>query len=244
VAAAPGRRARGRSGAPVLTSRPAIQPLPVVLNQTGVLWVVVGGGRVAERKMRILLRTGADVVVVAPRVTEFLRRHALLGRLRWKRAAYRSSHLRGARFILAATSDPATNRAVARAGRRIGAFVGVADDPSLCTLFMPAVLRRGDLLVAVSTGGRSPGLARMLRDDLARCVGPEYASLLRTVGSIRARLRRDIRDPGERARAIAEILRATSPASPRARLRRAGRRVIRRATRPIPKRRSRHGGSA
>ncbi len=184
----------------------------------------------AERKLRILLRTAADVVVVAPRVTESIRRQALLGRVRWKRAAYRPSHLRGARFILAATSDPATNRAVARAARRIGAFVGVADDPSLCTLFMPAVLRRGDLLVAVSTAGRSPGLARMLRDDLARRVGPEYASLVREVGSIRARLRRDIRDPRERARAIAELLRAPFAGSSRARR--------------TPKRRPRHGGSS
>ena len=184
----------------------------------------------AERKLRVLLRAGAEVVVVAPRVTESIRRQAILGRVRWKRAAYRPSHLRGARFILAATSDPATNRAVAQAARRMGAFVGVADDPSLCTLFMPAVLRRGDLIVAVSTAGKSPGLARALRDELARRVGPEYAALLRTVGSTRARLRRDIRDSRERAGAIAGLLRGPIVKSSRAR--------------PASKRRPRHAGSS
>jgi len=212
----------------------------VVLDQTGVLWVVVGGGRVAERKVRVLLRAGADIVVVAPLVTGSIRRQALLGRLRWTRAAYRRSHLRGARFILAATSDRATNRAVARAAHRIGAFVGVADDPSLCTLFMPAVLRRGDLLVAVSTAGRSPGLARMLRDHLARRVVPGYAALARTVGSNRARLRRDVRDPRERARAIAEHVRTRFAETARVRPSKS----LRHPARPKPKRRPRHGGTS
>jgi precorrin-2 dehydrogenase/sirohydrochlorin ferrochelatase len=211
----------------------------VVLDQRGVRWVVIGAGRVAERKLKVLLGAGADVQVVAPSATVSIRRLALLGRVRWKRALYRPSQLRGARFILAATSDPATNRAVARDARRIGIFVGVADDPSLCTLFMPAILRRGHLLVAVSTSGRSPGLARKLRDDLALRVGPEYAALVRAAGSIRARLRREVPDFRERARAYAAVL---------------GRQVVkrgRRAPAPAPNvahrkrtRRPRHGGTS
>jgi len=166
---------------------------------------------VAERKITTLQRTGADVVVVAPRVTASIRRRAALGRIRWTRAAYRPFHLAGARFVVAATGESAVNRRIARAAGRIGAFVAVVDDPALCTLVMPAVLRRGDLLVAVSTGGRSPGLARMLRDDLARGLGPGHDALLRTVGAIRDALRRGVRDSRARARAIGRLLRPEAP---------------------------------
>jgi siroheme synthase-like protein len=199
---------------------------------------------VAERKLGTLLRAGADVVVVAPRVTEGIRRQQRRGCARWKRAVYAPAYLKGARFVLAATSDPATNRAVARAARRVGAFVAVADDPALCTLFMPAILRRGDLLVAVSTGGRSPGVARMLRDDLARRVGPEYGSLVRLVGSIRARLQEELPDPTERARRLSRLLRA-----PLAKHLRAGRRSLAlktalRAVQLSPMRRPRRAGAS
>jgi len=169
---------------------------------------VVGGGRVAERKVATLLGADADVVVVAPKVTPSLRRRASSGRIRWRRAAYRASHLRGARFVVAATSNPSVNREVALAAGRAGAFVAVADDARLCTLFMPAVLRRGDLLVAVSTGGRSPGLARLLRDELARGLAPGHDALVRKVGALRESLRLGLRDARERARLIGRILRA------------------------------------
>jgi siroheme synthase-like protein len=173
---------------------------------SGVRWRIVGGGRVAERKIATLLRAGAHVEVVAPRVTGRIGRMARRGRVRWRRAAYRPDLLKTAPFVVAATSDPGTNRRVALAARRRGAFVSVADDPDLCTLFMPAVLRRGDLLIAVSTGGTCPGLARQLRDSLARTFGPEYASLVRIAASIRGRLRRTVRDPRARARRSSRLL--------------------------------------
>jgi precorrin-2 dehydrogenase/sirohydrochlorin ferrochelatase len=175
-------------------------PLPVVLDLTGVRWCIIGGGKVAERKLAMLLRAGAEVEVVAPRVTDRIRHLSRRGRVRWRRATYRPAHLKGSRFVLAASSDSAINRSVARDARRRGSFVGVADDPSLCTMFMPAVLRRGDLLIAVSTRGRSPGLAGEIRDALARRFGPEYASLVRIVASIRGRLRKVVSDPRARAR--------------------------------------------
>jgi precorrin-2 dehydrogenase/sirohydrochlorin ferrochelatase len=170
--------------------------------------VVVGGGRVAERKVGPLLEAGAEVLVVAPRATASIRRRAAAGLIRWRRGAYRPADLRGARFVLAATADPSVNRDVARAAGRARAFVAAVDDPALCTLFMPAILRRGDLIVAVSTGGRSPGLARLLRDDLARGLAPGFNTTLRSVGAIRDSLRRGLRDSRARARAIKSLLEA------------------------------------
>jgi precorrin-2 dehydrogenase / sirohydrochlorin ferrochelatase len=198
---------------------------------------------VAERKLATLLRAGAEVMVVAPRVTDRIRRLSRLGRVRWRKASYRPFHLKGARFVLAASSDSATNRRVARDARRRGSFVGVADDPSLCTLFMPAVLRRGDLLIAVSTGGRSPGLAAEIRNALARRIGPEYASLVRIAASIRGRLRRVVGDPRARARRSRSL-----PLRSILRLLRSGKRsaawgAARLGAGLKPGRRARHGGA-
>jgi siroheme synthase-like protein len=209
--AAADRRGRQRPGSRLLTPLRAPRPLPIVLVQTGVRWLVVGGGRVAERKLRVLLGAGADVLVVAPRATEAIMRWARAGRLRWRRAAYRSKDVQGVRFVLAATSDSATNRAVARGARGARAFVGVVDDPTLCTLFMPATLRRGDLVVSVSTLGRFPGLARAVRDELARHVGPGHDRQVRILGSMRRRLQREFPDRRERARLIRNLLREPLP---------------------------------
>jgi len=180
--------------------------VPVVLDLAGRRCVIVGGGRVAERKIAALLPSGADLLVVAPRVTARIRELAKRRRVRWRRASYRPLCLRRARLALAATSDRATNRRVARDAGRLGLFVNVADDPGLCTLVMPAVLRRGDLLVAVSTGGLSPALARSLRDDLAGRLGREYGEYVRLVASIRRRLRACVDDPRQRARRLRKVL--------------------------------------
>ncbi len=162
--------------------------LPVVLDVEGVRCLVVGAGPVATRKIGALLAAGARVEVVAPRAGERVRALARRGAVRWRRGSYRPGDLRGARLVVAATSDGAVNRAIARAARRRGLFVNVADDPVLGSLMMPAVLSRGPLRIAVSTSGESPALARALRDDLAHAFGAEYASYVRLVGEIRRRL--------------------------------------------------------
>ncbi len=200
--------------------------VPLVLDLDGVPCLVVGAGRVAERKIAALLRSGARIRVVAPWATPRLRALARRGSLTWDRGPYRRAHLRGARLVIAAASDSTANRAVARDARRRGVFVSVADDPDLCTLTLPAVLRRGPLVVAVSTSGESPALARALRDDLAKRIGPEHGVYVALVGSIRRRLRR-VPDPADRRRRYRRLLGA-----PLLRLLRSGRRTeARRAAR-------------
>ncbi len=185
-----------------------VTPLPVLLDLTGLPCVVVGGGRVAERKASALRRAGARVRVVAPEVTPRLRNLARRGSIVWFRKRFANAHLRGAWLAVAATSDAAVNRAVAREGRRRRMLVNVADAPETGSFRMPAVLVRGPLRIAVSTSGESPALARAIRDGIARRHGPEYCAWVRLVGSVRRRLLAGVPDRAERERRARRLLRA------------------------------------
>ena len=148
---------------------------PVNLVLDGRECLVVGGGKVAVRKVEGLLDCGARVRVVAPRVDPVLRGRAgvVVEERRW-----RPDDLAGMWLVIAATDDPAVNRSVYEAGQRAGVWVNGADDPANCSFTLPSVVRRGDLQVTVSTGGRSPALASWLRRRLEGEIGPEYAVLL------------------------------------------------------------------
>jgi precorrin-2 dehydrogenase/sirohydrochlorin ferrochelatase len=160
--------------------------------------VVVGGGPVAERKVRRLLEAKAAVTVVSPVVTGPLRRMAATGRLVLQSRPVCAADLRGAFLVFAATDDPAVNRRVAETAVRRGALVNVADDPAACSFLVPAIVRRGELTVAVSTGGGSPALAKRLRERLEATLGPEYDAFLAALRELRRRARRVI--PDSRAR--------------------------------------------
>jgi precorrin-2 dehydrogenase/sirohydrochlorin ferrochelatase len=148
---------------------------PVNLVLDGRRCLVVGGGTVALRKVEGLLACGGRVTVVAPRVDDALR--ALPG-VTVEQRPWRPDDIAGMWLIIAATDDPAVNRAVYEAGQRAGVWVNGADDPANCSFTLPSVVRRGDLQVTVSTGGRSPALATWLRRRLEGEIGPEYAVLL------------------------------------------------------------------
>lgn len=148
---------------------------PVNLVLDGRRCLVVGGGKVALRKVEGLLACGGRVTVVAPRITPELR---VLGEVMIEERPWRPDDLDGMWLVIAATDDPAVNRAVYDAGQRAGVWVNGADDPANCSFTLPSVVRRGDLQVTVSTGGRSPALATWLRRRLEGEIGPEYAVLL------------------------------------------------------------------
>ena len=148
---------------------------PVNLVLDGRPCLVVGGGTVAVRKVEGLLACGAEVTVVAPRVDDALR--GLPGVTVAERP-WRPGDLGGMWLVIAATDDPAVNRAVYEEGQRVGVWVNGADDPANCSFTLPSVVRRGDLQVTVSTGGRSPALATWLRRRLEHEIGPEYGVLL------------------------------------------------------------------
>jgi siroheme synthase-like protein len=166
---------------------------PMFLDLAGRPCVVIGGGAIAEGKVHGLFAADAEVTVVSPTVTDGLAQATRAGRLRHRRRAYRDGDLAGFALAFVATDDGAVNAAVAAEGRRRGVWVNAADDPAHCDFILPAVLRRGALAVAVSTGGASPALARAVREELERLFGDDYAALVDVAGEVRCALRAERR---------------------------------------------------
>jgi precorrin-2 dehydrogenase/sirohydrochlorin ferrochelatase len=171
---------------------------PMMVNLTARRCLVVGGGRVAERKVTRLLECGAQVEVVSPTATPHLAASAASRRIRWRRRSVRNADLSGAFLVFAATDDPEVNRDIARRMGSMGGLVNVVDDPEACSFLVPSVLRRGELTIALSTGGGSPALAKKLRQHLEQTIGPEYAKFLRALRLLRQRTRQTVRDPKKR----------------------------------------------
>ncbi len=171
---------------------------PVFLDLTDQRCVVIGGGEVAEGKVEGLLKAGARVTVIAPEVTPRLAEWIARGEVDYVPRAYRPGDLRGARLVISATDDPAVNRAVWAEAEAHGILVNVVDDPPRCRFIAPAVVRQGDLIIAISTSGKAPALAVRLRQWLERVLGPEYARFLDLVGPLREPLLRRYPDLEER----------------------------------------------
>ena len=151
--------------------------------------VVVGGGEIATGKVRGLLPGGPEpLVVIAPSVSRTIRRAAEADRLTWLARPYADGDLADADYAFAATDDRALNAAVADEARRRGIPVLAVDDIPNCDFIAPAVVQRGDLIVAISTGGRSPAFARWARERLEAIVTDEWGELLEVAARVRERL--------------------------------------------------------
>lgn len=157
---------------------------PVGLVVAGKRCVVVGGGQVAARKVAGLTAAGAAVAVVAPSICDDIR----AGSAVLVERAYRTGDLDGAWLAIAATDDPAVNGQVHADGLAARVWVNAADDPAACSFTLPAVVRRGPVSVAVSTGGHSPALAGWLRDRIAEGLGPEIGALAELLSEARDEL--------------------------------------------------------
>jgi precorrin-2 dehydrogenase/sirohydrochlorin ferrochelatase len=160
---------------------------PVNLRLNGVQCLVVGGGEVAARKARGLLDCGAYVTVVAPTIVDELRNDA---RVRWHQREYRRGEVASYRVAITATGDHAVDAQVYEDAKATGIPVNAADDPAHCTFTLPAVLRRGDLQIAISTNGRSPAFATWLKKTLASHITDEALDAFELVGEVRRELRR------------------------------------------------------
>ena len=171
---------------------------PIYLNLKGKRVVVIGGGEVAERKIESLLGTDASINVISPEVTARILKLASERRVELDRRLYRDGDCSGATLVLSATDDDATNRSVFEEARKAGALVNTADQPALCDFIMPAVVRRGDIAIAISTSGTSPGLAARLRQKIARLIGPEYGHLAQLLSEARPLIRRRIPEQADR----------------------------------------------
>jgi precorrin-2 dehydrogenase/sirohydrochlorin ferrochelatase len=143
---------------------------PVNLNIKGKLCVVIGGGRVAERKVKNLLRCGGRVRVVSPALTDRLSKWVGQGKIDYTPSEYRASHLKGAFLVYAATSDRKVNAEIARDAARRRLLVNVADSAKDSTFILPAVFRKGEVSIAVSTNGLSPAKSVGIRDRIKEFV--------------------------------------------------------------------------
>lgn len=152
-----------------------LYPLFLKLQDKPVL--VVGGGTVGGQKALGLLRAGARVTVVAPRAGTAVAEAASAGWLRWQERRFEPADVDGACLVIAATGDPAVNAEVARCGAAARLFVNSVDDPENASAYSAALLDRGPVTVAFSTGGQAPALARLLRDLVAAVLPPEVEIL-------------------------------------------------------------------
>lgn len=166
------------------------QYYPVLLDVTDKPVVVVGGGLVSQRKLRLLLDSDARVTVIAPQATERIRAWASQGKIAWVVREYREGDLAGAWMAIIGTDDPAVNRRIVDEAHARHILINTADNAENCDFIVPAVVRRGDLTLAISTGAGSPAMARYLREELERLFPPEYAQLLQVLSEARVEVRR------------------------------------------------------
>jgi precorrin-2 dehydrogenase / sirohydrochlorin ferrochelatase len=150
--------------------------------------LVVGGGAVGERKVLDLLASGARVTVVSRTLTPKLTDLVARGKVVYLTEDFADTQVEGMALIMAATDDTRVNARVSAAAQARGIWVNVADEPEHCTFIVPAQVRRGELTLAISTGGASPALARQVREDLQQQFGPEYGPYLDLLRRVRTRV--------------------------------------------------------
>jgi precorrin-2 dehydrogenase/sirohydrochlorin ferrochelatase len=158
---------------------------PIYLDIEDRSVVIIGGGNVCARKAETMMKYGARVTVVSPEFTEEIEQWAREGCLALKRKEYDATDLDGAHIVIASTDLQSVNEQIAADCRARRIPVNVVDVTPLCEFIVPAIIESGSIQIAVSTGGKSPALARTLKEDLQRTIGPEYAEVNDVLGTLR-----------------------------------------------------------
>jgi len=161
---------------------------PIFVKLDGRAALVVGGGALAEAKIELLLQAGASVRVVAPKVSDRIRRWAIDKSIVWHESEFVASDVASVEVIFAATGRQGVDRYVAAVARQARVLVNAVDDPDFCDFYMPSVVRRGDLQIAISTNGRSPALAQQLREHLEAEFDAEWAGRVLEIGERRRQI--------------------------------------------------------
>lgn len=177
-----------------------MQFLPIFMNLRDRACLLVGGGEVAGRKARLLLEAGARVTVVAPELGPTLARLVKAGKIAHRPEVFSEEQLDGNVLVFAATDERAINERVYRAASTRGIPVNVVDQPDLCTFVMPSIVDRSPVIIAVSTGGAAPVLARLLRARLETLIPASYGRLASLVAEFRERVKRHFKHPAQRRR--------------------------------------------
>ena len=161
---------------------------PVYLDIQNRKCAVIGGGSVGTRKVRTLLKCGAKVTVISPKVSTQLKDLAATGLITLHQRSYRSADLDGVFLVIGATDDASLNRQISSDAERQNMLCNIADRPEDCNFILPSIINRGDLTISISTSGKSPALAKTLRKRLEDQFGDEYAVFLHLMGTIRKKL--------------------------------------------------------
>jgi precorrin-2 dehydrogenase/sirohydrochlorin ferrochelatase len=173
---------------PPIRKENIVKYYPIYLDITDKRCIVVGGGDVAERKVERLLESGAHVVVFSKTLTDTLETMKRAGRIDHINADYETAFIDDAFLVIGATDSDDVNKNISRDAKQKGILVNIVDDPDKCDFILPSLLTRGDLLIAISTGGKSPALAKKLRQELEKLYGPEFQILLTVMGNLREKL--------------------------------------------------------
>jgi precorrin-2 dehydrogenase/sirohydrochlorin ferrochelatase len=158
---------------------------PIFLKLTGRPCVVIGAGHLAESKIESLQAAAASITVIAPQASDRILDWAASGELTYHQRPYQQGDLTATFLVVAATNDPAVNRAVFAEATEKGVLCNAVDDPPFCDFYFPSVVRRGDLQIAISTAGASPALAQQLRKDLNTQLPLDLGDWLTDLGNLR-----------------------------------------------------------
>lgn len=175
---------------------------PVYLNLNGKKAVVIGGGRVAERKVFTLIKTGASVKIISPSITKPLERLRRKGLLIHVKRHYKAGDLKDAFIVIAGTSSDEVNKQIAKEAKHPGIgscrLINVIDTPSEGNFIAPSIVKRGLLTIAITTEGASPALAKTIRKELEKLYGAEFTHYLRFLKKIRKKAIKEIKDNKKR----------------------------------------------
>ncbi|OHB86083.1 MAG: siroheme synthase [Planctomycetes bacterium RIFCSPHIGHO2_02_FULL_40_12] len=175
---------------------------PIYLDVKGKRCVIVGGGKVAYRKVCSLKESGADVIVVSPDICSEM---ADVEGITLIKTKYEEKFLRGALLVIAATDNEAVNEKVALDAGKRNLIVNVVDHPELCSFIVPSTINRGDLCISISTGGASPAVAKSIREKLEDVFGSEYEEYLNLLTKMRSIAMSDIKNSAKRRKVLRRL---------------------------------------
>jgi len=176
---------------------------PVYLDLRGQRCTVIGGGRVAERKIKGLLRADAEVTVISPDLTPGLQKLSDSGEIKHKKRRFRKGDTKGALLVIAATSDEEVNRRVYEEAQGL---INSVDMPQYCNFIVPSVVHKGPLKIAISSSGISPAVSRTLRKELEGYIPDELAGYLRALKKVRERVKREFADEPEKRTRLLKMI--------------------------------------
>ncbi|HZG70629.1 MAG TPA: NAD(P)-binding protein [Chondromyces sp.] len=178
---------------------------PIMLDLTGKHILVVGGGKVAERRIKGLLETKATITVISPKVTGLIKELSAEGRIQWKKKRFETADLSGAFYIISATNDKEVSETIKQAAPP-HQLLNLADNPEESNVALPSVIRRGRLILTVSTSGASPKLAKQISRQLAQTFDESYEPYLDFLFKWRERIKKEIRDSQVKEKLLSRLL--------------------------------------